>query len=395
MVSSVCRPACAPLSLLGLAGLVSAADNWIVAPILPSIATGLGIAVPAAASVLCAYLLPYGLLQPVHGHLAERHGRLRWLCWLMAGLAGGTAGCALAPTLVWLCLARFVTGVFAAGMIAVSLAAIGASVPPDARQSQVGRFMGLVFLGQALGAGFGGLVAGQVGWRAMFALFALLALWVAQRLHRWAVCPPVAVPGACFWPQLLAAARDRKGAAVYRLALATGCLLLGMYGFLGASLQARSGLGPTGAGSVLAGFGLASLATGYRVGAVAGRLGRQLAAAIGALAGALAAAGLAVWHDWPAGLAAALLLGIGYVLVQSALATEAFAVGSGGIASGLVGLGLFGGGALGAAAGGLVLAAGSYRILWQAAAAGCLLLALVILRCRTAFAPVPPDGDAG
>lgn len=43
--------------ILGVAGFISAADNWIVSPILPAIAKGLGGCVPAAGAVFIAYRL--------------------------------------------------------------------------------------------------------------------------------------------------------------------------------------------------------------------------------------------------------------------------------------------------------------------------------------------------
>ncbi|MEA4839108.1 MAG: MFS transporter, partial [Rhodospirillaceae bacterium] len=84
--------------VLGCGGLISAADNWIVAPILPSIADSLGISVAQAALILTAYMIPYGLMQPVHGHISEGYGRLRLLRGLMLGLVCGTRGCARSPS---------------------------------------------------------------------------------------------------------------------------------------------------------------------------------------------------------------------------------------------------------------------------------------------------------
>ena len=86
---------------LGFCGLVSAADNWFVSPVLPAIANALGVATSAATIVLTAYLVPYGLLQPVCGTLGDRFGRLRVLHVIVAGLAAGTFLCAVAFSLVY------------------------------------------------------------------------------------------------------------------------------------------------------------------------------------------------------------------------------------------------------------------------------------------------------
>lgn len=371
--------------VLGCGGLISAADNWIVAPILPSIADGLGVQVAQAAMVLAAYMIPYGLMQPVHGYLSEGYGRLRLLRLLMLGLAFGTLACALAPTFLWLCLARCVTGFFAAGLIAVSLALIGDTMPIAERQKHVGRFMGIVFLGQALSAGFGGLLAQYVTWRIVFAVFAVAALLVYGmflQLHDASLRKPV--PG--FAAELARAFAQRKSRLVYGLAFATGYLLLGIYGFLGAFLQQRDGLDPLQAGGILMLFGFASLAAGSCVGWMTRRTGRRGTAAIGAALGGLAAGLLALSSSWETGALAAVSLGLGYIFIQSTLATLAFDLGSSGLSSGLVGLGLFGGGGVASAAGGLLLSNYGYDALWRVSAIGTLFLIIVIGKSQDAFA---------
>ena len=56
------------LVLISIAGIISAADNWIASFLLPTIADTFETSVTSAAAVLSAYLLPYGLLQPVYGY---------------------------------------------------------------------------------------------------------------------------------------------------------------------------------------------------------------------------------------------------------------------------------------------------------------------------------------
>ncbi|MTJ79977.1 MAG: MFS transporter [Telmatospirillum sp.] len=372
------------VAILGAAGLVSAADNWIVAPILPPIADDLGVTVARAVTVLTAYMIPYGLLQPLHGFLSEGYGRLRLLRRLMLGLAAGTMGCALAPSLSWLCAGRCLTGLFAAGLIAVSLAAIGDRVPPDRRQAAVGRFMGIVFLGQAVAVGLGGMVAEFLSWRTVFTLFTMLALLVFGLLLRLPADRP-RPPTTGFIAELVRALNDPRGRLVYSLAFVTGYLLLGLYGFAGAYLQQDGGLSPLQAGAVLMLFGVASLMAGSAVGHVSRRAGRQGVALLGATLGMTAAVMLACSSDWRIGMMAVMALGLGYVFVQSTLATLAFDIGSSGLSSGLVGLGLFGGGGISSAVGGVILATAGYHLLWIAATLGAAVLIAAILGCRRAF----------
>ena len=50
--------------VLGMAGFVSAADNWVVSALLPAVAADFGTGIATAAGMLTAYLVPYGVMQP-------------------------------------------------------------------------------------------------------------------------------------------------------------------------------------------------------------------------------------------------------------------------------------------------------------------------------------------
>jgi MFS family permease len=67
----------APLPwLFGLAGVV-ALDARIITPILPAIATSLGVTTGEAGIAVTAYTLGYGILQLGRGPLSDRYGRVR------------------------------------------------------------------------------------------------------------------------------------------------------------------------------------------------------------------------------------------------------------------------------------------------------------------------------
>jgi MFS family permease len=63
------------LLILGLAGFVVMADNWVVSPILPSISKDIGVNVSSAALIITAYMIPFGLFQLVFGYLADKFGK--------------------------------------------------------------------------------------------------------------------------------------------------------------------------------------------------------------------------------------------------------------------------------------------------------------------------------
>ena len=154
--------------LLGLAGFIVMADNWVVSPILPAIAGNLGVPVASAGILIAAYMLPFGLFQLVFGPLADRYGKSRVVVSTLAAFTVTTALCAVGGTLTNLAIFRALTGIFAAATMPISLALIGDTVPMAHRQQAIGSFMGISFLGQALSMGIGGAIAFFFDWRGVF-----------------------------------------------------------------------------------------------------------------------------------------------------------------------------------------------------------------------------------
>ena len=374
---------------LGFCGLVSAADNWFVSPALPAIANGLGVAASAATIVLSAYLLPYGLLQPVCGTLGDRFGRLRVLHVIVTGLAVGTFLCAVAPTLSLLVAARVITGCFAAGIIAVSQALVGDVVGPERRGAAVGVLMGITFTGQGLSSGLGGIITDLMSWRAAFACFGVLALLALALLLRLPATPERSVvsaqaPTGSFFSR---AARIFFGGhrAVYLVACTTGLVFLGVYGFMGTFLSERCGLGSTQAGLIMMLYGVMCLVGGTVSGRIGAAHGPRGVIYVGEASGLLAIAALvavSVTGSWAPALLAAGALGFGYILTQPTLVSLSMDADPAqtGLCTGLIGLGVFAGGGVGSAVGGQLLAVGGYPLLWVAAAV--LLVGQLVLGGR-------------
>ena len=386
---------------LGFCGLVSAADNWFVSPALPAIANGLGVAASAAAIVLTAYLLPYGLLQPVCGTLGDRFGRLRVLHVIVAGLAAGTFLCAVAPTLPLLVAARVLTGCFAAGIIAVSQAHVGDVVGPERRGAAVGILMGITFTGQGLSSGLGGIITDLMSWRAAFACFGVLALAALALLWHLpcadepegdkdgapAASAPAAVSPAPQGGFLARAGRIFFGShrAIFFVACTTGLVFLGVYGFMGTFLAERCGLTSTQAGLVMMLYGVMCLVGGAVSGRIGAARGPRGIICVGEASGLLAIAALVAvtaTGAWPLALLAAGALGLGYILTQPTLVSLSMDADPAqtGLCTGLIGLGVFAGGGVGSAIGGQLVALGGYDLLWLAAAV--LLVCQLVLGGR-------------
>ena len=156
----------------------------MMTPLLPTIAHSLGTSVTAMGLAMMLYMLPYGLCQFFYGPLGDRLGAIRVVRGAAIGFAVGTLLTGQAHHIVVLDAARFVTGVFAAAVVPLTFAYIGATVPYAERHGTLGRFAAVTSLAQSLSAAIGGTVAHFVSWRFLYVGVGCLSLVPAALLFR-------------------------------------------------------------------------------------------------------------------------------------------------------------------------------------------------------------------
>lgn len=160
--------------------------------LLPSLATSIAnVALPTLAAgfaapfqdvqwVVLAYLLAITTLTVSAGRMGDVVGGRRLLLTGIVVFATASVLCGVAPTLALLIAARAAQGAGAAVMMALSVALVGDTVPPE----RTGRAMGLLgtmsALGTTLGPSLGGLVIAGPGWRAAFLVIVPLAVVTAS-----------------------------------------------------------------------------------------------------------------------------------------------------------------------------------------------------------------------
>jgi len=165
---------------------LAAIDQTIVATALPAIAADLG-KVEYVSWVVVAYLMATTIAAPIYGRLGDAYGRRSMLLGALGVFLAGSLCCALARSVEALAAARLLQGFGGGGLMTLSQALVGETVPPRQR----GRFQGYlatVFLcSSTLGPLLGGLLAEHFGWQSVFlvnlplvGLAALLALRLAR-----------------------------------------------------------------------------------------------------------------------------------------------------------------------------------------------------------------------
>ncbi len=371
--------------LLGLAGFMVMADNWVVSPILPAIAGDLSVSAARAGILISAYMLPFGLFQLVYGPLADRFGKAKVVIGTLAAFSITTLLTGFASGIVALAAFRAVTGLFAAATMPISLALIADEVDAAGRQTAIGSFMGIAFLGQALSMGIGGAIAYYLNWRGVFVTYGVVSaivtavLWT--RLRGAGQAPVATVAGSPFKPYL-ALLGERNSRRAYTVILLEGVFLLGSFSYLGARLKESFGLSFLAIGAVMTAFGVGAVIGGRMSSRVSSRLGtvRTLVAGL-----ALAAVANGVVFASSGSLALSTVgvfaLGLGFMTAHSTLLTMAteFAAKARGTAMSLVTFAFMIGGAIGTSLGGRLVEATSYSTLYATFGAGLAVLALVAL----------------
>jgi len=317
--------------LLSLAAFASSANFRATDPLLPLLAAEFTVSVGAAASVVTAFAVSYGLLQVIYGPLGDRYGRYAIVSVMTLASALATLACAFATSLEALTLARFVSGAMVGGLIPVSMAWIGDVVAYEKRQAVIARFL----LGQILGTAFGqaaaGVLAEAFGWRAIFlvlgALYVIVGVLLLMELR---ANPATRRSGGGEAPTMIAGLLrivDLAKRPHVRLLVGTifveGMLMYGSLSFASAHLQQRFSIGPAAAGGMVAAFAAGGVV--YAVGA------RQFLKAFGergvAFGGGLAlGAGFLLLPAVPVAWASVpcmLMVGVGFYMLHSTLQVHA------------------------------------------------------------------------
>ncbi len=161
---------------LALSALLASLGTSIANIALPTLAQAFAAPFAEVQAVVVSYLAALTVSVVVAGRLGDRFG-LRTV--LLAGLglfAVSSLGCAIAPSLLLLIVARIGQGVGAAILMTLAMALMR----EQASEAKVGRAMGLLgtvsALGTALGPSLGGLLLPLTGWRGIFVVQVPLAL---------------------------------------------------------------------------------------------------------------------------------------------------------------------------------------------------------------------------
>ena len=145
-------------------------DGTVVNVALPAIREDLDAGLAEQQWVVEAYLLTLGSLILVGGSLGDILGRRRVFIWGLAGFGLTSGLCAIAPSTLFLIVARGLQGFAGALLVPSSLALITAVFPGDERGAAIGSWTAWTGVSFVIGPLGGGLLIEFVSWRWIFAI---------------------------------------------------------------------------------------------------------------------------------------------------------------------------------------------------------------------------------
>lgn len=165
-----------PLIALFLAAFAFGTAEFVIAGVLPEVASGLGVSIPVAGYLVTGYAVGIAIGGPLLAVATKKFSRKGVILALSAAFTAGQVLCALSPNFEVLMAARVLVAVVhgtyfgIASIVAVSL------VPPEKRGFAVALILSGLTVSNILGVPGGTAIGNAFGWRATFWAVGALAL---------------------------------------------------------------------------------------------------------------------------------------------------------------------------------------------------------------------------
>jgi predicted MFS family arabinose efflux permease len=313
------------IMILALSGFASTSAGRSVEPLVGVIARDLVTDPRTVALLAAAFALPYALIQPILGPVADAIGKERIFPICLGTLAVAMALCAVAPTIEILFALRVLAGMAAGGVIPMSLGMIGDRVAMASRQVAISRFLAAVILGQLAGSSVSGLLADWIGWRGVFALAAALtagamvgAVFGFGKAER----PQARFNLADALARYRRVVTNRRARFLFAFVFVDGVAFFALLPYIAPALEARGDGGPFEAGLVIAGFAVGGLVYSALVAWLLRVFGLGRMFVGGGIVAGFALAGLAVSGGWVLDAALMVALGLAFYMIHNSYQTQ-------------------------------------------------------------------------
>jgi predicted MFS family arabinose efflux permease len=310
------------LNLLALVVFSSALFTRAVDPVIPQIAMELDVLPRTAALVSTAYTLPYALIQPMLGILADMFNKTRLILISLALITVATFASIFVTSFEQLVIARIIAGVAAGGLIPIVFAFVGDLVPVAERQVAMGRLLFAIMTGNLLGATAAGAVADLFSWRAVFIFLAGLGALVLA----------VSIPGlggegkaggrfdlSTVGSNYRAIFSNPMAKICFGAVFLEAVFMYGLFPHLATLLYAAGETRASIAGIILAGFGIGGVIYSLRVSFLLEHVGERWMMRLGGLLMGLCLTVVALRLPWQAEFINFIVLGLAFYLLHAVI----------------------------------------------------------------------------
>ncbi|HZD90121.1 MAG TPA: MFS transporter [Pseudolabrys sp.] len=312
----------AVINLLAFIALASALFARAVDPVIPDIAQSLNVAPATAALLSTGYTLPFALIQPVLGALADMMSKTRLIIACMLIVSGASIAGGLVSDFHALFGLRVLAGLAAGGIFPILLAVVGDRIAVKQRQVAIGRILFAAMSGNLLGASGSGLVGDLIGWRSVLigiGALGLVALGIALPALRDTGEKPGRFDLSTLAPSYRAVFSNPLAKYCFGAVFVEAIFVFGLFPYVAVMLRSE-GIGSAAvAGLVIAGFGAGGILYTLGVRWLLAYLGEQRLMALGGTAMAVSFGLIALRLPWPAEFATFVLLGFGMYMLHGCI----------------------------------------------------------------------------
>jgi predicted MFS family arabinose efflux permease len=310
------------LNLIALVVFASSLFMRSTDPVIPQIASGLSVEPATAALLSTAFTLPYALIQPVLGALADMFSKSRLMLLCLLVLTAAALAAAMAPNFQMLLAARVVAGFAAGGVVPIAFAMVGDNVPFAQRQVAMGRILFAVMTGNLLGASGAGVIGDLLGWRGVFfgtGILGVIVLAAAIPGFRGFAEAPGRFDLSTLGPNYRAILSNPLAKICFGAVFCEALFMYGVFPYMATMLHAAGETRASIAGVVLAGFGIGGTAYTLLVSVLVTRLGERRLMRAGGIAIGFCLLIIALQVPWPVEFANFVLLGFGFYMLHAVI----------------------------------------------------------------------------
>lgn len=163
-------------AFLALGTFAIGTEGFMIAPLLPTMAADFGMSVPLVASLVIVFTLVMSLSSPVTTVFTGAMNRRAVLLSAIGLLTAGNLVAAVSPGFGTLMVARIMMAIASGLYVPAANALAGAVVGPDKRGRALAIVSGGMTIAFALGLPIGAVVGHALGWRATFAMVAVMGV---------------------------------------------------------------------------------------------------------------------------------------------------------------------------------------------------------------------------